>query len=192
MSRIVILCESIVGHLASIGSPIGKLLRPPLTSDQLKLLEGDLPLVLPLSCLEMYTWHNGTELLQGSTFFPWWVFDQIGESIQRYRTLLTAGQSSWNVDWFPLFSASDISAIGIQCGKCQESDGSIYCFDYLGESRKEFDSLESMLETILVACKEGGIFWNVKEAELDIDEKAFARVAARLNPDCPKWRSMET
>lgn len=74
MSRIVILCESIVGHLASIGSPIGKLLLP-LTSDQLKLLEGDLPLVLPLSCLEMYTWHNGTELLQGSTFFPWWIFE---------------------------------------------------------------------------------------------------------------------
>jgi hypothetical protein len=187
MSRIVTLCDGIVSQLTAKGSPIAQLLKPGLALSELHELEGGLPFVLPSSCVEMYTWHNGTELVSGSTFFPWWVFDAITESVDRYRILATGEDDVWDSTWFPLFSASDISSIGIACESSRTPDGPIHRFEYLCGSFQEYLSLETMLETILVACERGIIFWDEKERELDQDDEGFARVASGLNPGLDRW-----
>lgn len=134
----------------------------------------------------MYKWHNGTELVAGTTFFPWWVFDTITESVERYKVLVAPGNDLWKDKWFPFLSSSDISSIGISCGDTLREDGEIVCFEYAVGTRIEFASLEAMLRTILAAYEAKAIFL-ASDGELERDDEAFRDIARRFNPGISHW-----
>src|SRR5882724_10424575 len=75
------LCEQIVRHLDAIGFPLSKFLLPGFSDEEIRKVQATLPFVFPSSLVEMYKWHNGTELVAGTCFFPWWTFDKITESM---------------------------------------------------------------------------------------------------------------
>lgn len=188
MSLITQTCERIVAKLTALGSPIAELLEPGLTDQDLQAIETTLPFVFPDSVREMYKWHNGTPLVDGTTFFPYWGFDTIAESLGRYKVLAAPDpdRTWWTDRWFPIFSASDISSVGIVCGDSAQKDGEIVRFEYMLGTEVAHDSLEAMLQTILEAYESGIIFAD-EELELDYDGKAFARIALKYSPGVKMW-----
>jgi hypothetical protein len=185
MSTIADLCEKIVGQLTAMGSPVANFLHPGLSNQDIQGVQASLPFVFPISVVEMYKWRNGTALVPGSTFFPWWVFDTIAESVERYNVLSAPRDELWNDHWFPIFSASDVSSIGICCKNSPKEDGEIYCFEYSLGTQIEFITLEAMLRTILAAYETGAIF--LTSGGLEQDDDAFARLARQFNPGIQRW-----
>lgn len=185
MSNISLICDNIVARLTDLGSPIAALLMPGATLPEIAEVEQSLGISLPDSAREMYLWRNGTKLEQGACLFPWWTFDSLEESHQRYQVLVR-DPISWSRSLFPLFSSSDISSIGILCGNLPVQDAQIECYEHsLGRSL-EYENIASMLNTILSAL-EAGVITVTATGDLDYDKVEFARIAQKLNPDVAKW-----
>lgn len=186
MSVIPALCEEIVDCLTAIGSPIGDFLQPGLTDQQILRVQSRLPFQFPTAIMDMYKWHNGTKSEKGTTFFPWWGFLPLSDAYDRYRMLSTPNDGHWPSHWFPIFSASDISSIGVSCIDTQAEDCEIVCYEYTAGAQTEFSSLEGMLRTILEAYKAGVIFMG-GDGELDQNDDGFAEIARRMNPEVKRW-----
>jgi hypothetical protein len=180
------ICDDIVGQLTRIGSPIAQFLRPGLSEKQIKDVERTLPFAFPNSIAEMYKWRNGTELVEKTSFFPWWQFDTIEESAGRYEVLCAPRNELWNDHWFPIFSASDISSIGICCDNVAVEDGRIVRYEYTIGTGMEFGSLEAMLQTILEGYQSGAIFMGT-DGTIDIEDVEFAEIAKKHNPEIKCW-----
>jgi hypothetical protein len=194
MATIRYLCDRILGYLEVLGYPISTFLQPGLSEQDIERVQRSLPFVFPGSILELYKWRNGTALVPrtfpGKCFFPGWCFDTITESLERYKVLSTpipCDVELWRISWFPIFSASDISSIGICCSpSAQAQDGEVMCYEYTVGTRVAYCSLHSMLETVLAAY-ESGVIVVGNDGELDFDAKAFVDIARRLNPGVKRW-----
>lgn len=188
MAFIAQLCDDIVAELTAIGSPIATMLLPGLPEADIRKEELHLPFVFPTSLIEMYKWRNGTDsqFETGTSFFPWWTFDGLPESVERYKELAAPQDEHWDAKWFPIFSSSDVSTYGICCQDTPADDGEIVHFEYLTGSRVEFVSLEAMLQTILEAYK-GGVIFLGSDNEIDVDDEAFAAIARQHNPGVKRW-----
>jgi hypothetical protein len=182
------LCDEILDQMARIGYPI--YLHPGISLAELRGFEADLPFAFPAALVDMYQWRNGTSIVNtggpGSCFFPWWCFDAVAESVERYRILagpmpIEVGATFWRADWFPIFSGSDISSIGIRCKPVEAEDGEIICYDHTAETRVAYVSLRAMLQTICAAYKAGVIFLGTT-GELDFDQAGYFQIAKSFNP----------
>jgi hypothetical protein len=186
MAQISDLCDRIIAKLSALGSPIVSLLQPGLSDQQIQQALASSQFALPEALVAMYKWKNGTQIAVGATFFPWWTFDTISESVERYKVLSAPNDGLWNDRLFPVFSASDVSSIGILCADVPAADGAIYCFEYTLGTEPEYDSLEAMLRTILDAYENNVIFMN-NDGNLDYDESRYAEIARQNNPQTKRW-----
>ncbi len=192
MKDISKLCEKIVAHLTAMGSPIDELLHPGIQGKEMQNVAQSLPFVFPASVSEMYQWHNGTELVAGSVFFPWWTFDTVIESLERYRILSAADPNKkiWANNWFPFLSGSDISSIGIACGTSARKDAEIIWFEYTVGVQTGFLSLEIMLKTLIASYESGAFFMGI-DGEIDCNTREFSKIARRFNPGVRLWDDYE-
>jgi cell wall assembly regulator SMI1 len=187
MAQITDLCERIVEELTAIGSPISRLLEPGLTDRELDRIQKGVNLLFPKSMREMYKWRNGTKLESNAELFPGWAFDTITASVERYNVLVEPNGDWWRREWFPLFSATDVSSIGIVCSpRRAASEGKIMCFEYMLGTLVGYESLESMLKTLLIGFEKRKIFMS-EDGGLDCDDKALARLAKKMNPTATFW-----
>jgi cell wall assembly regulator SMI1 len=182
-------CDGIVAQLTALGSCIEQLLQPGASAKRIREAEGMFSFAFPTSLVEMYKWRNGTRLVEGSAFFPWWVFDSLEESLGRYETFKNASdEKTWKANWFPVFSASDVSSIGIVCSPSRAADAEIVWFEYTLGTEVAFVSLEAMLVTISRAYQVGAIFMT-DSGEIDLNDSAFAKIARKHNPGVTRWTS---
>ena len=189
MSQIADLCDQIVERLSALGSPIAKLLQPGITESLIQEIQASLPFVFPDAAVEMYKWRNGTEPVEGSTLFPGWGFDTIAESVERYKILATPNDGIWNDHWFPLFSSSDISSIGIVCDDQPSADGEIVTYEYMLGDEVEFESLEAMLKTVLKAF-DTGVYYLDDQGLLEVGESTYDDQGRLINVDMSKFNEI--
>ena len=187
MSIIIGLCEQIVQRLTASGSPIARYLLPGISERGIREVEAKLPFVFPDAIVEMYKWHNGTELVAGTTFYPWWVFDTITESTERYKILIAPQNGIWAETGFNIFSSSDISALlGLFVRTHQRSTERSSASNILGIMewsslvwRRFFGLYLQPMTTVPSSWRAHG--------ELDEKPKAFAKLARKFNPGITRW-----
>lgn len=142
----------------------------------------------PAAVERLYAWRDGTEMkgaasLDDLHFFPGFYLLSLDDAIANYRAFVT--DARWSPGWLPIFAngggdfyvtdlAGDMPA-GIRHFRIEESEHPV-----------EFMSLPDMLKT-LAAAYERGVFFVDANGYLEMDDAAFAEVAANLNPGVRWW-----
>ena len=154
--HIVDLCDQIVSRNYALGRPTADLFLAGLTSEEIREATVSFPFALPDSVLALYEWRNGTiRSGRDSDFFPGWRFVSLTEAMERYSVLYDPIDNLWSDRWFPLFSSPDISTYRVACKDVTGDDGEVVAYEYMLGAEVAFESLETMLDTILKACETG-------------------------------------
>lgn len=180
--------SSIQRHLQTLGrEKLLHALRPGLERRTIEamLVEAGLP---PDGFLmELYGWRDGTSsqgyLLGDLYLFPGFYLLSLEDAISNLRSF--RNDPRWSPKWLPVFA---------------DGGGDFYVIDYSGESTApvrhfrleemhhpiEYPTLGKLIETLAVAF-DRGVFFVDDEGYLEVDDPAFATVAAEINPDVDWW-----
>jgi len=135
----------------------------------------------------VYSWRDGTQTaevsLDDSHLFPGFYLLSLEDSILNYRAFV--GNPRWSPGWLPLFANGGGDFYVVDLGS--EPSGLVRHFR-IDETEHpiEFTSLDGMLTTVM-ADFERTVFFVDGDGYLEMDELAFAVVAAELNPHVPWW-----
>lgn len=162
-------------------------LRPGLDASHTKSLLSECGLPCPGQVAALYSWRDGTETagkrLDDIHLFPGFYFLSLEDAIANYRAFLP--DQRWTPGWLPVFA---------------NGGGDFYITDLSGEMSGvarhfrieesehpvEFLTIYDMLTTI-AAGYERGIFFVDGDGYLEMDDLAFACLAAEMNPRVPWW-----
>ena len=137
----------------------------------------------------LYGWRNGTSTdgvmaADDIHLFPGFYLLSLEDAAANYRAF--ANDARWTAGWLPLFAngGGDFYFLDLN----EPGGGSVGHFR-IEESEHpiEFGSLQAMLETLVVAF-DRGVFFVDPSGYLEMDDLAFAEVAAEFNPDIAWWR----
>ena len=135
----------------------------------------------------LYAWRNGTRTsavtLDDIHLFPGFYLLSLEDAIANYRSFVA--NPRWSPGWLPLFA---------------NAGGDFYHVDLAGEPAGlihhlrieqsehpvEFRTLSRMVSTVAIGF-DRGIFYVDPHGYLEMDDVAFAALAAELNPDVPWW-----
>ena len=163
-------------------------LRPGIGADRVRSLLGDVGLPVSSQVEELYAWHDGTETavadsLDDIHLFPGFYFLSLEDAVANYRAFVA--DPRWSPGWLPIFAngggdfyVTDVSgelAGVVRHFRIEESEHPV-----------EFRTIGSMLTTI-AAGFERAIFFVDGNGYLEMDDLAYAGVAAQLNPGVPWW-----
>jgi cell wall assembly regulator SMI1 len=135
---------------------------------------------------DLYTWHDGTRtdgvVLDDIQVFPGFYFLSFADALANYDAFCP--DPRWDAGWLPLFASGGGDFYVVDLAGADR--GAIRHFR-IGESVHpvEFASLVDMVAT-LVAAFESGVFF-LDRGYLEVDDHAFADLAARFNPLVPWW-----
>ena len=136
----------------------------------------------------LYSWKNGTKTalisLDDSHLLPGFYLLSLEDALHNYRAFVA--DSRWRQGWLPLFAngGGDFYVVDF----CSEPSGAVRHFKIEEtEHPVEFKSLDDMLTTVATAFDREVIFVDAA-GYLEMDDAAFAAVAAKFNPDVSWWR----
>jgi cell wall assembly regulator SMI1 len=163
-------------------------LRPGLNPDRTRSLLGESGLPASEQVEALYAWRDGTETagigsLDDIHFFPGFYLLSLDDAVANYRAFVA--DRRWTQGWLPIFAngggdfyVTDLSG---------EMSGVVRHFRIEeSEHPVEFLTIGNMLATI-AAGYERGVFFVDGSGYLEMDDLAFASVAADLNPGVPWW-----
>lgn len=163
-------------------------LRPGLDAERTRSLLGEVGLPRSGPVEALYGWRDGTNTdrvgaLDDIHFFPGFYFLSLEDAVANYRVFVA--DERWTPGWLPVFAngggdfyVTDLSG---------ELSGSVRHFRIEeSEHPVEFSTIGNMLLTIAAGFKRG-VFFVDADGYLEMDDLAFASVAAELNPGVPWW-----
>lgn len=136
----------------------------------------------------LYAWHDGTDTSRGATLddlhlFPGFYLLSLHDAVANYRSFRE--DERWTEGWMPLFAngGGDFYVVEV----CAAQDSSVRHFR-IDESERpvEFGSLSALLQTLAASFDEG-VFYVDRDGYLEMDDQAFAALAATLNPTVDWW-----
>ena len=183
MPQIQALCEKIFQHLSRLELQTPTDLLPGLTDEQIRIVAGGLPFVLPRSVIEFYEWSQGPRAGVGVEFFPGYGLESLPYMVEMYHELSNAPDFPrfrvGEMQWFPIFRSSGTDFYGVRCAVTATEDGPVVNDDNEGEHRDcvtppvvEFVSLEAMLR-ILLRCYETGVYYIDEHGRLEVGTATY-------------------
>lgn len=136
----------------------------------------------------LYSWRNGTSTAGDVTldeiqFFPGFYLLSIEDAVANYRAF--APDPRWQAGWLPLFANGGGDFYVLDAGSSVRNQVRHFRIEE-AEHPVEFNSLGAMLGT-LAAAFERSIFVVDSNGYMDMDDIAFHRLAAELNPEVEWW-----
>ncbi|WP_345046057.1 SMI1/KNR4 family protein [Arthrobacter methylotrophus] len=136
----------------------------------------------------LFGWRNGTNTqsvtsLDDIHVFPGFYFLSIEDATANYRAF--RNDDRWSHGWLPLFAngGGDFYVVDL----ASDCPGSVRHFRIdEDEHPLEFESIAAMATT-MAAAFERGTFFVDSDGYLEMDDIAFAALAAELNPLVPWW-----
>lgn len=139
--------------------------------------------------LVLYGWRDGTDATTGLALddlhvVPGFYLHSLDDALANYDAF--SKNPRWNAAWLPVlangggdFLAPDVSRGGggapVRHFRIEESEHPI-----------EYRSLADMVATF-AAAYERGVFYVDSQGHLEVDDNAYAALAAELNPTVPWW-----
>jgi hypothetical protein len=167
-------------------------LLPPIEKSR---LVGDLARNELAQCADviaMYQWKGGTNVPAGTPlddvhFFPgfyWLSWEDAMTNLSVFKK-----DSRWKPQWLPVFANGGGDFYAVDCEKGSDSLCAVVGF-LLGEPEQdiEYETLGSMLETVL-DCYRRGAFFVDDRGYLEINNQLHAEIARAHNPSVPLWKA---
>jgi hypothetical protein len=163
-------------------------LKPGLDAEHVQSLLGGVGLPSLPEVESLYGWKDGTETagikaVDDIHLFPGFYFLSLEDAVSNYRAFVS--DQRWTPGWIPVFAngggdfylidVSDDMAGVVRHFRIEEAEHPI-----------EFLTVGDMLATIGVAY-DRGIFFVDGDGYLEMDDAAFASLAAEMNPRVPWW-----
>lgn len=175
--------------LAGLGRKVVQMLRPGLSAKTIALRLAERQLFVDAQLQTLYGWRNGTDAGTGVTLdelhlVPGFYLLSLEDALANYDAF--AGDQRWDPAWLPVlangggdFLVLDLSGAGslapVRHFRIEQSDHPI-----------EYGSAEEMFATFERAFDQG-IFYVDSNGYLEMDDEAYAVLAASLNPAVAWW-----
>ena len=185
----------LVDALASIERGLDRLgrhallraLRPGVSVGQTRDLLSSAGLPSSEQVETVYEWRDGTDTSGGSLddihVFPGFYFLSAEDAVANYRAFVA--DPRWSPGWLPLFANGGGDFYVVDLGSDVPDLIRHFRIDE-SEHPLEFESLAAMLST-LAAGFDRSVFFVDSNGYLEMDDLAFASLAAELNPRVPWW-----
>lgn len=140
---------------------------------------------VPGDLLELYRWHDGCEVVDGSEraqIFPGAQMLPLGEAMTHRSNGLEA-EAGWKPGWLPLFAGWESTYWAIDCSI---ADPPVIRFDWLDlpEVWQAYDDIGAMLKTV-VACWSRDAYRQGPLASVEEDPRAVAEITRGLDSSTP-------
>tara|TARA_R110001592_G_scaffold260010_1_gene524318 strand:+ start:474 stop:1064 length:591 start_codon:yes stop_codon:yes gene_type:complete len=195
MGQISQLCDEILQEHLKLGRDLDRLLLPGLSKAKVISSTSILPITLPKTAAELFTWRNGTQTGIASFYdmalFPVWYLMSLNEATSTYVDFQREFPDLLDRRYFPLFSSGAGDFIGIDCGENRGADGKIACYRQATGTVIEFENLKIMLRTILDSFR-SNVFLISDEGRFKTNRTQFREIAKRLNPSLERWSPEES
>jgi hypothetical protein len=181
--------DAIEAILARLSRNVVQLLRPGLPGKHIESQLAARRLPVDPDLRTLYEWRNGTDATTGLALddlhlVPGFYLLSIDDALANYDEFIKSAR--WNSSWLPVlangggdFLALDLSNGGAKAPvrhfRIEQDDHPI-----------EYESLAEMVATF-TAAYERGVFYVDGQGFLEMDDDAYATLAATLNPKVPWW-----
>jgi cell wall assembly regulator SMI1 len=191
MAKLIQSADGILHWLAERRRPVAESLRVGLSDMELRDFEKALDWRLPQEAKDLFRWRNGVRvpqdgLLDDIYFFPGYYLLSVSEALEHMGTHVELGL--WPRQWFPIFGSGGGDFHVLDCGRGDERSSPVVWF-IRGEPKHwdSYVSLTTMMDSLAEGFAEGALY--VDEAGfLEMDERRYAPIARKHNPDLELWR----
>ncbi|NJK64649.1 MAG: hypothetical protein HC921_19875 [Synechococcaceae cyanobacterium SM2_3_1] len=180
--RIAEIMESILNYTSAVDSELRNSLRDGLSSQQIDDYIQNMSIQIPSEVEELYKWHDGMNdesrwenqrvLLYYHYFLPF------SESLDIYYTWVK-NRANEDLRLFPIFEFEN-EFYATSCSSTKQNSSPIY--NVYGGSTIAYDSLKTMLMSILECYESGAYQIGSDRWDLEIDEERAAEIKLRWNP----------
>lgn len=182
--------QEIESWLLKHNRPVIPLLQNGLSFSQIDSIVGNLSIRIPEELKELYTWHNGTNKINGYIlgdvdFFPGFHFIPLEDALAYYRSFVK--DLRWDVSWFPFFANGGGDFYVAQCERYPTKQTPVIGF-MLGrdDHEVEYHSIEKMLQTFN-ECYKRDVFYISESGYLDTKSHEEIVISNAINPGLPRW-----
>ncbi|MCA0354745.1 MAG: SMI1/KNR4 family protein [Chloroflexi bacterium] len=177
------LLQAIAHYTVQVDPDLLTDLQPGYSAEQIAEI---IPFRLPAEILELYAWHNGTDIISHKNLFYYHHFLSVEDAYQIYQDLMQTNREiefeAYEPFLFPLFDFEGEYYM-VQMDENRDDYGSIwFCFHSSGQV---YDSLSTMLAAIEECYAVGAYF--IQEDEYIPDQPKVAAIKAKWNR-C-RWNS---
>lgn len=188
MSRLGAALEQLEESLRRLGrAGLVGALRPGLRPEAVAAQLGRRGLQAPPEVVEIFGWHDGVDepadrVMDDVQLFPGFYMVSLEGCLMNYDVFVRS--SRWSPAWFPFLAngGGDFYFLDLSVSPPTVGNFEIYESDV----RTEFSTLLSFIETEIVAIDSGIV--HVAGGFLEMDDLAFAELAAAREPRLSAWR----
>lgn len=180
---------AIEAGIARLSRPTASLLAHGITRALAAPLATSRGLEPPPDLLSVWEWRNGTSAQSGVALGDTWLIPgfyltSVQEATRTYDALVP--NQRWDPTWLPFFADGGGDFFVVECSR-QASKGSVRHFRAEeSEHPVEYLTVERMFATIAEAFTRGVYFLD-GDGYFEVDDAAYAALAAELNPEVGWW-----
>ncbi|MHB8845005.1 MAG: HEAT repeat domain-containing protein [Nitrospirota bacterium] len=202
------LLNELLRILEKMNIPALKEVRKGLTDDEIQAALNSLPYKVSREIKVLYKWSNGSSGRPELQLIPGYRMFSLNEAIKRTNIMSKIRQENtpwyerfkitsiistknensvrddvWNENWFPLFSVWDADyLVVVGSEKEKESSPVYYVYSEGGGSYMAYDSITTMVQTVIKCYEKNAYLVNTKNSEIIEDEIAVSKITSDLNP----------
>lgn len=200
-SAVVEAANKTKGWLLANGVLSAEHFNPGLDVRQLEEAERELGWRLPQEARDLYQWHDGTwvpdgTLLSQRNFLPGYYFISLREALDAKRLHEQMNEKMpadirhvpgvlWQPDWLPVFDSGNNKHLALDCSRATEHGAPIIDTDIETGLWTFYASLTALMQTTARCCAEDAFF--VQNGWVEVDQKRQAAIARTLNPGVEFW-----
>ena len=165
-------------------------LRPGLAQGEASARLHEHALPAPGELCSLYAWHDGTDTTTDATLGELWLFpgfylSSLDQALANYRAF--RHDRRWNPAWLPVLADGGGDLLVLDTAGHPASCPVRHFRIEESEHPVEYPSIRDMAATFAAAYERGLVLRN-SDGWLDLDDSAYAVVAAELNPSVRWWR----
>jgi len=202
------LLESLLNELERHNAPVLRYLKDGVSKEKIEAAfeENNIPLKLPEEVLELYKWKNGVSafieddepIIGELELFTQGVYTSFQLSFDTYISHILKSDF-FTPSMFPLFESGSGELFLVECNPGSPEYKKILMFTLHdpilagGEVKSKYDSMESLLLTVLECYQKGIYFFSEFEGKrvFDIERMSEVEVATKHNPTSDYWAALQ-
>lgn len=177
-------------HLRRLDRTSPRLLRPGLSVDAIRVALARQGLQPFDDLVQLYSWHDGTDVSTGAVLGDLWLvpgfyLSTLDEALRNHAAFTSS--SGWPASWLPILANGGGDFLVVDASPASQTGGSVRHFRIEeAEHPVEYPGIADMVVTFEAAFRQGAFFVD-SAGDLEMNDEAYASLAASLNPSVRWW-----
>lgn len=190
--------DEINSYLVKSNAYVLAFFLPGLSRNDIRVQTEESKIILPQDAYALYEWRNGIDNIYDHNFnhqpfFSFGIFYSLSSAIELYKSHAVVNKY-WADCYFPLFTNGGGDFILLNIDRQSEEFGRLYLYspaiNLSIEPVSLYDSIKTMVDTILLCYKKHACFF--ENRELMVDNDLETEISRHQNPQSLFWQFDES